>query len=561
MKKGLNKTKCLTGLLSFLGAVSIFLILIFIGNEPVESQGFYEEKPAPSKKLFKRGEVLYQKQCAVCHGIKGAGDGKAAYLLYPKPRDFVSDKFRLISTTNQEASNDDIFKAIKRGMAGSSMPPWKHLSEEDRWALVYYVRYLSEIESFKKSGEMQGEIAGDNIPWESIHKILSKHVPSEKVITIPEEPKVTQEGLARGRELFKASCAGCHGMQGRGDGQQNMVDSKGLPTKPRDLTAGVFKGDSSSEELYFRMIAGMPGSPMPSYNEVFTQEQIWDLIHFVQSLVPEGKEEKTQLKQVQITAQRISDEIDMNPFAQHWSKANSVYVSLTPLWWRDDRIEGVDIRAIYNEDKIAFKLTWSDPKEDDNLVEVQSFSDGAALQFSMDNDPPFFGMGAAGQPVYIWHWKAGWEEKESERQDIETQYPHTATDFYESQKNYEHGTAFETAHSKTKFHDPKYTTGWGAGNPVSDPTKEETAEEGISEGMGSYTAQRPKMEKVDARGIWTNGKWHVVFVRPLKGSDKGSLKFKSGDTSSVAFAIWDGAGGDRNGQKMVSIWNKLILEK
>lgn len=525
-----------------------------------ESQDIRESKPDPSEVIFRRGEILYQKQCAVCHGVQGKGDGMASYLLYPKPRNFVNDKFRLISTTNQEATDHDIYKVIERGMSGSSMPPWKHLSEEDRWALVYFVRYLSQKENIDVSKESTGNDLVDNRHWEEIYEVLSRHIPSDNIIKIPNEPKVTEEALARGRELFKVSCAGCHGVQGRGDGQQNMFDSKGLPTKPRDLTAGIFKGDSSSEELYLRMIAGLPGSPMPSYNEVFTEEQIWDLIHFVQSLVPEGKEERAQLKHSQITVQKVTDEIDLNPFSPSWSKVNPVYVSLSPLWWRDERIEGVEISAIYNQDKIAIKMTWPDPKKDDNLVEVQSFSDGAALQFSMENDPPFFGMGGNGQPVHIWHWKAGWEQKGNERQDIETQYPHTATDFYESQKNYEHGTAFEAAESKTKFHDPKYTTGWGAGNPVSDPTKTEIAEEGISAGMGSYTAQRPQMEKVDARGVWVNGKWHVVFVRSLKSSDREALQFNAGDTTSIAFAVWDGAMKDRNGQKMVSIWNKLILE-
>jgi hypothetical protein len=30
---------------------------------------------------------------------------------------------------------------------------------------------------------------------------------------------------------------------------------------------------------------------------------------------------------------------------------------------------------------------------------------------------------------------------------------------------------------------------------------------------------------------------------------------------SVAFALWDGAARDRNGQKLVSIWHDLTLEK
>src|SRR3990167_8325520 len=76
---------------------------------------FAQDKPPLTNKLFKKGEALYQKQCAVCHGSQGAADGKAAYLLNPKPRDFIKDKFRLVSTTSMEATDEDLFKTITRG--------------------------------------------------------------------------------------------------------------------------------------------------------------------------------------------------------------------------------------------------------------------------------------------------------------------------------------------------------------------------------------------------------------------------------------------------------------
>ena len=195
------------------------------------------------------------------------------------------------------------------------------------------------------------------------------------------------------------------------------------------------------------------------------------------------------------------------------------------------------------------------------MVAVQSFSDGAALQFSAEEDPPFFGMGSNNDPVYIWNWKAGWQDFNGDRKDVETRYPNAAPDWYAAQKNYEHGTPFEISQSKTRFHDPKFITGWGAGNPVSDPERKTAAEEATSEGPGSYTVHISKIEQVDARGIWQDGKWHVVFIRSLKSSDKGGFQFKAGKPMSIAFAVWDGAPKDRNGQKMISIWNTLFLEK
>lgn len=534
---------------------------LFLSQTIGEPHGLYEEKkPKANLKFFKQGEALYQRQCAICHGVEGAGDGKASYLLFPKPRNFVSDKFRLISTTSQEATEDDLFEVISRGMAGSSMPSWGQLAEKDRWALMYYVRYLSEMDLAKKRGEVTEEMIRKGLPWKTIEKMITKKIASENMIKIPAEPTVTPEAIHRGQELFVASCAGCHGVQGRGDGQQKMTDSLGYPTQPRNLTAGIFKADSSSEELYFRMMAGMPGSPMPSYNGVFTQEQIWDLIHFVQSLVPEGVEEKTRLKHNAIVAQKVSGEIDRNPLASLWQEREPVYVALTPLWWRDERIEAVKVRAVHNGKKVAFHLTWEDPNRNDQLVEVQSFTDGAALQFSTEKDPPFFGMGSFNNPVNIWHWKAAWEKRGSDWQDIESQYPHTAIDYYESQRNYQHGTAFESVDSKTSFHDPQSITGWGAGNPLSDPLRQTAAEEGTSEGLGTYTAQMPKIEGVDANGVWDNGRWYVVFTRTLNVPEKSNVQFRLNRKMSIAFAVWDGAQKDRNGQKSVSIWNSLVLK-
>src|SRR3989338_7068564 len=271
-------------------------------------------KPALTQEVFTHGEKIYQKQCSVCHGDHGHADGKAAYLLYPKPRDFSHDKFRLVSTTNMQATDEDLFTTITRGMPGSAMSSWEHLNAKDRWALVYYVRYLSEFKMYENSGEITEEMKAKGIPWPV----------QEKLIKVSAEPPVTPEALKRGQELFVASCAGCHGPQGRGDGQQEQKDNLGYPVKPRDLTAGIFKGSSKSEDLYCRMIAGLPGSPMPSYVEALTQEQIWDLIHFVQTLTNPEAEAKTRLNQISINSKKVDSEINPDPRSEeHTSELQS----------------------------------------------------------------------------------------------------------------------------------------------------------------------------------------------------------------------------------------------
>ncbi|MBI4394877.1 MAG: c-type cytochrome, partial [Candidatus Omnitrophica bacterium] len=254
----------------FVGMVSLASLLSFFILAYGQLQLSIPEKPSLTKTLFARGEALYQKQCASCHGLLGAGDGKAAYLLYPKPRDFTRGEFRLISTNDMNARDEDLFKVITRGMPGSAMPPWEFLAPEDRWSLVYYVRYLIQLGKKRAKGEMTDEVIQKGLSWSQKQKLAKVEIDPEAVIKVSEEPSITQESLARGQELFVKACASCHGPQGRGDGQQIMQDGLGFPLKPRDLTAGIFKGASSSEELYYRIAAGLPGSPMPSYQAALT---------------------------------------------------------------------------------------------------------------------------------------------------------------------------------------------------------------------------------------------------------------------------------------------------
>ena len=355
-------------------------------------------------------------------------------------------------------------------------------------------------------------------------------------------------------------CVACHGPLGKGDGQQVMKDGAGYPIRPRDLTAGTFKGSSSSEDLYYRIAGGIPGSPMPGYQLAFKDEEIWNLIHYVQTLSTPEAEKRSHVQHLRLIAKRMA-KISVEPLDEQWSKMELVFVVLLPLWWRNERIEGLEVKVLHDGKKIAFHLSWKDATEDDSITAVQSFSDGVAIQFAESKDLPTFAMGSADSPVTIWNWKAAWQEDLKERKDIETAYPHAAVDWYAAQKNYERGTHIEMADTKTKFHDPQFITGWGAGNPLSDPERKSAGEESMAKGFGTLTAQKPKLEPIEVRGVWKDGAWQAVFVRDLKVSEKGALEFKPGESLNVAFAAWDGSKRDRNGQKAVSIWDELVLEK
>ena len=93
-----------------------------------------KKNPLPNdKKFVEQGAKLAQVNCASCHGAKGKGDGAAAVALNPKPADWTSKKV-------QDESDGELFWKISNGRG--PMPPWKHLTEQDRWALIRYIRSL-----------------------------------------------------------------------------------------------------------------------------------------------------------------------------------------------------------------------------------------------------------------------------------------------------------------------------------------------------------------------------------------------------------------------------------
>jgi DMSO reductase family type II enzyme heme b subunit len=101
----------------------------------------------------------------------------------------------------------------------------------------------------------------------------------------------------------------------------------------------------------------------------------------------------------------------------------------------------------------------------------------------------------------------------------------------------------------------RYLTGWVLGNPRSEPIKRTSVEEQIAEGFGTLTTS--ERQSAAGKGVYGNGEWSVVIARPLVTGDPNDPAWGPGKTSSVSFAVWDGAKGEIGSRKGISAWVPL----
>ncbi|MFN3475967.1 MAG: c-type cytochrome [Candidatus Methylomirabilales bacterium] len=264
--------RSLLWILPLAGLLTGFLFLINPGGlmrssgDPVKAQG------RPSTQILERGREVYERNCAVCHGQNGDGNGMAAHMFRTRPRDFTKGIFKFRSTSYGSLPTDeDLFRIISRGIRWTAMVAQDHLSEEDRWAVIQYVKTFSP-------------------------RFQVEH--PEAPMPVPKPPPKTKGLVAQGRETYeKAECGECHGRSGRGDGPsaEKLKDEWGDPIRPSDLTRRPFKGGSIPRDLFRTLITGLGGTPMPSYRDALTDEELWALVYYLLSLSKDGSLEQAMV--------------------------------------------------------------------------------------------------------------------------------------------------------------------------------------------------------------------------------------------------------------------------
>lgn len=226
-------------------------------------------KPDVTTQFVERGKSVYTQNCQACHGVKGDGKGDAAAFLLPKPRNFIQANFRLRSTPPSHLPTDvDLFRSVSMGMPSTPMPPWRvHLSEDERWAVVEYIKTFSP--RFSDTNEDR-----------------------KTVVSLGTAPARNQATLAEGKALFtKMACITCHGETGHGDGSSaaTLVDDSQTRIKPRDFAKpGAFKSGYSTKEIVRTILTGFNGTPMVGFNGTIPETDAWKLAYYVETFAKPG---------------------------------------------------------------------------------------------------------------------------------------------------------------------------------------------------------------------------------------------------------------------------------
>lgn len=234
----------------------------------------------------------------------------------------------------------------------------------------------------------------------------------------------------------------------------------------------------------------------------------------------------------------ISKDIDLTKDISlpQWETIPSQEVELmyqvTVLPWGKSLIPSVTVKAFHNGEEIYFYVSWKDDTENRNIG-VDEFSDAAAIMFPLADEVPrsTILMGFMGKAT-IWHWKASqdqeyWLEKSPEvKAYSDYYYPFEEEELF----------------------------------VVSKVVPKSAVNDLLAIRVGTITPK--EIQNVEGRGLWDEGTWYVVFKRSLKPTDPQlDAAFSPGGKKLSAFAIWNGATGDRGGRKSISDWVELEIKR
>ncbi len=239
-----------------------------------------------------------------------------------------------------------------------------------------------------------------------------------------------------------------------------------------------------------------------------------------------------------LEAPRATDPVPLDdPWAPTWDAVPTLQIPLSAQNiappFGGGSIRSVTARAQHDSERVYMVLEWTDANPDASVVGNMDFTDAAALQFPLADAATPYTMGGPDLPVNIWQWKAVWQaDIESGFETSADRWPDVVVDYYPHPD------------------DPLYRPAEDLGNLNAQRDRTTPIEDLIASGFGTLTTA--EIQQVEGAGEWRDDRWRVLFSRSLVPDDSDLATFSAGTTTPVAFAVWDGGAGDRNGQKSIA---------
>ena len=161
-----------------------------INSQIMSSFGIEINKSPIRPVSLENGKIVFEKNCAVCHGLTGNGDGPKAKELDPSPAVLSDPKL----TGDKNTLAYDNFEVINVGIANTAMKGWANiLSETQIWDVTYYIRTFSNKEvQLPPANKELAIVEGDNGSEKSDDVIAEVRELLEKSMVLFKEGKTEE---------------------------------------------------------------------------------------------------------------------------------------------------------------------------------------------------------------------------------------------------------------------------------------------------------------------------------------------------------------------------------
>lgn len=206
--------------------------------------------PIFAKNDIEEGAYLFRKNCTLCHGVGGMGEGPLALALssngYPDTNLMLNRK---------SEGYDAIYEAIEKGnkldRISEFMPPWGLVFDEKE------LKQLASIVTFLR----------DN--------------PKDATVVLRNQGNRILPSIRHGELMYNTYCVRCHGKEGLGDGKMSRI----IKTPP---PANLVK--SGADDRYMELIITVGGevmkrsAQMPPWGDELSRHDILSVIEYIKTM-------------------------------------------------------------------------------------------------------------------------------------------------------------------------------------------------------------------------------------------------------------------------------------